>query len=261
MVRLRISSQLLALALVLVLALAAAQTLAQGTDAPAAAAGPPTLTRFSATPGSQPAAPWRVVGLPRSKTPLTQFDVLELDGARVLRVQATLSYGQLVHELPRIEPSAATMLRWRWRLETPLLRADLRSRPGDDAPVKVCAMFDMPLEGVGLVERGLLRATRSLSGEPLPSATLCYVWDHSLPVGTLLPNAFTSRIRLIVLNSGEQQLGQWISHQRNLAADFARAFGHEYSGTPPLIAVSVMADDDNTRDQSLAYVGDVSLAP
>ncbi|MBS0495778.1 MAG: DUF3047 domain-containing protein, partial [Proteobacteria bacterium] len=93
------------------------------------------------------------------------------------------------------------------------------------------------------------------------SATLCYVWDHALPVGTVLRNAFTGTVRIVVVNSGEQRLGQWIAQEHDLDADFLRAFGPDVSSVPPLVGIAVIADADNTQGHSLGYVGDISLGP
>lgn len=219
------------------------------------------LAAFSSASGEQPPAPWRVVGVPGGKIPLTSYALVELDGRKVLRVEASKSYGNLVHDLPALAPEAGLRLRWRWRLDETLRGADPRRREGDDSPLKVCALFDMPLARLGLIERNLLRLARAASGEKLPSATLCYVWDGVLAPGTLLPNAYSARVRFIVLDSGEQRLGQWVAHSRDLAADFRRAFGEESDVVPPLQAVLVGADADNTGGRSLGHVGDVTLSP
>ena len=221
----------------------------------------PQLNLFSAASGPNPPAPWRVVGLPKGDKPLTRYDITGLGGSQVLRVQTDRSYANLVHDLPPSALAPGVQLRWRWRLDKPLPDADLRRRGGDDSPLKVCAMFDQPLEQLGFVERNLLRTARAVAGEKLPAATLCYVWDATLPAGTLLRNAFTDRVRMIVLDSGEARLGQWVSHSQNLAADFQRAFGQESPTVPPLIGILVGADSDNTAGQSLGYVGDITLTP
>lgn len=222
---------------------------------------PPSLSAFSSATGVQPPPPWRVVGVPRGKIPLTRFDITGLEGRQVLRVEASRSYGNLVHALAPAVPDPAMRLRWRWRLDQPLAGADLRRRETDDSPLKVCALFDMPLDRLGLVERNLLRLARSVSGENLPSATLCYVWDATLAPGTLLPNAYSARVRMMVVDSGAQRLGQWTAHARDLAADFRLAFGHESASLPPLEAVLVGADADNTGSYSLGYVEGVTLSP
>lgn len=213
-----------------------------------------------AASGDKPTPPWRVVGLPKNAVALTRFDIVPLDGAAVLRIDADNAYGNLVHDLPALTMGAGTTLRWRWRLDTPLPLADLTRKSGDDLPLKVCALFDLPLKKLGLIERSLLRLARSVSHDYLPAATLCYVWDNKLPIGTELPNIYTSRVRYIVLNSGPAQLKQWVVHERSLSADFLRAFGHESDGlVPPLMAILVGADSDNTDGASLAYASDIIL--
>lgn len=226
-----------------------------------AATNAPALAPFSLASSDQPPVPWRVVGVSGGKIPLTTYAIAEIEGRKVLRVEANKSYGNLVHPLTAAVLDPALRLRWRWRLDQPLRGTDLRRREGDDSPLKVCALFDMPLAKLGLIERNGLRLARGVSGEKLPSATLCYVWDAALAPGTLLPNAYTSRVRLIVVNSGEQHLGQWVSHTRDLAADFQRAFGEESDILPPLQAVLVGGDSDNTGGHSLGWVGDVTLSP
>ena len=217
-----------------------------------------TLTPLAAA-GDKPAAPWRVVGLPNTGKVLTRFDIVPLDGAPVLRIRADNSYANLVHDLPHLSIGPDSTLRWRWRLDQPLPLADLTRKSGDDVPVKVCALFDMPLTQLGFVDRNFLRLVRGVSREFIPAATLCYVWDHQLAAGTELPNAFTRRVRYVVLNSGTSQLKQWVMHERNLTADFQRAFGHETQGVPPLVAIMVGADSDNTDGSSLAYASDLVL--
>jgi Protein of unknown function (DUF3047) len=236
-----------------------ASALAQPQPAPPSSGQP--LTPFSSSNAGAPPAQWRVVALPKANKPLTRFDITPIDGKRMLRVQTDRSYANLVHDLPNLVVAPGTQLRWRWRLEQSLRQADLRRRDGDDTALKVCLLFDMPLERLGLIERNLLRAGRTLSGENLPSATLCYVWDHALAAGTLLHNAFSHRLRMMVVDSGDEKMGQWVMHTRDVAADFQRAFGEESATLPPLQAVLVGADADNTGGHSLGYVGDVTLAP
>lgn len=211
--------------------------------------------------GGGPDSGWRIKGLPKQKFPLTRFDVVALDGRNVLRVQADASYGNLVFDTGHARLAANAVLRWSWQLERGLPASDLASKQGDDSPLKLCVLFDLPLDGLGFAERTRMRLARSLSGEALPGATLCYVWDRLLPAGTALANAYTPRVRYIVVNSGEARAGQWFSHERRLAADFLRAFGHDAPVVPPLLAVLVGADADNTAGHSMAYVGDVVLTP
>jgi hypothetical protein len=202
-----------------------------------------------------------VVGLPGTAKPLTRFDMTAVDGGTVLRVRSDHSYANLVHDLNDVLLPSGTQLRWRWRLDQPLPGADLRRRDADDTALKLCLLFNPPLESLSPMDRGILAVARSISGEKLPSATLCYVWDNALPAGTLVHNAYTSRLRMLVVDSGTQPGNPWSSHQRDIGADFRLAFGQEYTALPPLEAVAVGADSDNTGGQSLGHVGDVTLSP
>lgn len=210
-------------------------------------------------PGAAPRAPWHVAGLPRQSKPFTTFSVVDLEGRRAVRIESESAYGNLVHPLD--PPRAPTRLSWQWRAEELIEADDLRTKSGDDVALKVCVFFDMPLDKVPFVERQLLRVARSQSTEPLPTATVCYVWDAHLPIGTSIPNAFTKRLRYKVLESGPARLHQWTAERRDVAADFIELFGNESSEVPPVVGVAVGADTDNTRSHSLSFVADLVLEP
>ncbi len=216
-------------------------------------------TAAQALPSLHDAAAWSVVGLPKQSVPLTQFSPADADGQPAQRIEAHASYGNLVHELGPDE--RGRWLQWRWKLETPLPAADLHRKAGDDAALKVCALFDLPLEALGLVERAQMRLARAVSGQWLPAATLCYVFDPALPVGTLLRNAHSPRLRWIVAGGRGTALQTWLAVRRDLHADFLRAFGDEASTVPPLKAIAMGADADNTGGRSLGWVTAVELQP
>jgi hypothetical protein len=205
--------------------------------------------------GETPLAPWAYAGLPKQALPATRYSVREIDGRRVLRIEAERSYGNLVHPLAGV---TAGVLSWRWRVERPITAADLRHKDGDDAALKVCAMFDLPQARVPFIERQLLRLAESRTGEALPTATLCYVWEPSLPRGTVLPNAHTRRVRFVTLGGAP---GQWQAERHDLAVDFRRAFADESQTVPPLIAIAVGADADNTGAHSVAFLDALTLEP
>ncbi len=225
----------------------------------ALAADGAAVTPFStAAPGDAP-APWKFVSLPH-KTP-TKFSVVDLDGAKVLKVEADDSYGNLVHAV-QAQPTAQATLAWRWRVDKLIATADLTTHAGDDSPAKICVFFAFDAGKLSLGERTKLSLAHSTTGQDVPTETLCYVWDNKLAVDTALPNAFTKRIRFIVLQSGTAKLGQWISEKRDIATDYQRLFGDESEGrTPAITGVAVAADADNTHGHALAYFGDVTLTP
>ena len=197
------------------------------------------------------------MGLPR-KAP-TRFTVVELAGTHVLKVEAIDAYGTLVHDLS-VQPSSTLSLAWRWRVDRLMSDADLRLRAADDSALKVCLFFGFDAARLPFGERAQWSLAQWVTGQALPTQTLCYVWDNKLPVDTVMANAYTRRLRFIVLDSGADKLGAWVAHRRDVVADYQRAFGDEARGeTPALTGVAIAADADSTHQRALAYIGDLSL--
>jgi len=220
------------------------------------AAGASVLADPAATLGT-PAPPWRVVGLPHQTKPFTRYRVIDRDGQHVLEVDAQASYGTLVHELD--DGVVGHQLSWSWRVELDNPATDLHTRAGDDHVAVVCALFDLPIAAVPFVERQFLRLARALGGESLPAASLCYTWDARLPRDTVLDSPYTRRVRLIVLHGIGEPLQTWQHEERDLPSDFHRLFGDESGVVPPLRAVVVAADADNTGGHSVALLKDLQL--
>jgi hypothetical protein len=225
----------------------------------AAARGEVQLLQAWSSTGGMLAPPWHLAGLPRQTQPVTRFSLVELDGRRAMRIEADASYGNLVHPL-RLDGTPLT-LSWQWRVDQFVAESDLATKRGDDAAVKVCVFFDQPLAQIGFVERQVMRIARAASDEPLPAATVCYVWDRVLPAGTTLHNAYTHRVRYLVLQGGALEPRRWVAERREVGADFLRLFGRESAQVPPIVGIAIGADADNTRGRSVAHVADLVLAP
>jgi hypothetical protein len=59
---------------------------------------------------------------------------------------------------------------------------------------------------------------------------------------------------MIVVESGDAKVRQWISEERNVYEDYKKAFGK----VPPMISgVAIMTDSDNTGESATAYYGDI----
>ena len=112
---------------------------------------------------------------------------------------------------------------------------------------------------VPFVERQFLRLARAFSGQSLPAASLCYTWDARLPRDTVLDSPFTRRVRLIVLHGIGEPLQTWRHEDRDLPSDFHRLFGDESVALPPLRAVVVSGDADNTGGHSIAHLRELQL--
>jgi hypothetical protein len=216
------------------------------------------FTRADAALGKLPSR-WQLIGLPNKPTlALTRFE-LSSGAQHSLRITSNNSYGALVYTLDADQQARGfKTLSWRWRIDSFAEGVNLRTREGDDSAVKVCVLFDMPLGRVPFSERWLLRLANTFSKTPLPNATLCYVWDPSLAADSLLDNPYTRRVRYIVAHSAPAG-PSWQATERNIAADFARAFGKESAELPPILAIAIGGDSDNTGGTSVAYLADLSV--
>ena len=219
------------------------------------------VTLFStATVGGNLPAPWHVVTLPKIPRH-TRYSVVKLDGEVVVKAEADASYGNAVHQL-QVDAASQPVLRWRWRVDKVPAGSDLRRKEGDDLAAKVCVLFDLPLDRLSFADRIRVELGRQIFDPELPAATICYLWDRTTPSGTWLPNVYTDRVRMLVLRSAAAGgLGLWAIERRDLRADFAQAFPREAAGgIPPISAIAIATDGDNTGSSALAYFGDISLA-
>ena len=70
----------------------------------------------------------------------------------------------------------------------------------------------------------------------------------------MLPNTYTDKVIMFVVESGKEKLNTWVSEERNVYEDYKKAFGEE----PPVISgVAIMTDTDNTGESAAAYYGDI----
>ncbi len=129
------------------------------------------LAPFEAAAGGALHPTWVASGLPADKgVPRSRFTLVPLAGETVLALASDKSYGVLSQAWSGPAPAH---LGWRWRLERGLPEADIATKPGDDAALKVCVMFDQPLADIPFGQRAALSLARAVTGQALPAATLC----------------------------------------------------------------------------------------
>ena len=181
---------------------------------------------------------------------------LDAQGLRsALRAQANSSASMLRTSL-NISPEDLKHLHFSWLVPTLIQDADLATRQGDDSPVRLVLAFEGDRGNFSAKDAALNELTRLVTGKEMPYATLMYVWCNKRPVGSIIHNARTERIRKIVIESGPQGLKQWRNYERDIRADFESAFG-EAPGK--LVGIGIMTDSDNTHSQTQAWYGKISL--
>ncbi len=196
---------------------------------------------------------WQVMHLPGKLR--SAFRIDRSDQRPVLRTESAGSISMLRQKL-RIDPSQLGQMHFEWRVDQLIEGADMTQRETEDSPVRVVLAFDGDRSRFSPRNAMLSELTRSLTGEEMPYAVLMYVWSNELPVGTVITNPRTDRIRKIVVESGAGRLQQWLRYTRDVRADFERAFEE-----PPgmLQSIAIMTDTDNTRGRTAVGYGEIRL--
>jgi hypothetical protein len=218
------------------------------------AASAEVVPPFSALPvGPVMSAPWTEMRLPGIQP--ARFEVTASEGTRVLQVIADAAASSLTLPLAT-QVDDTTALTWRWKVTNVIQQGDIATKSGDDFAARLYVFFDLPLESLSLAQRTKLRLARWLHGEQVPSAALCYVWGNTEAVGTSAWNAYTDRVRVVVLRNAGDAVGEWQGESRTVAADFEQAFGIP---APAVTGLAVAADTDQTGERVTAWFGDIGF--
>ncbi len=197
--------------------------------------------------------PWEHFTVP-GKQP-TRFSPTAIDGRPTMAADANSS-ASLLRQHVHVEPKDLGSIRFSWKVKALIEGADMSRRDRDDSPVRIVLAFDGDRSRLSPRDAMLSELSRAVTGEEMPYATLMYVWCNRTPVGGVIRNPRTDRIRKLVLQSGPGALDQWQEHERDIRTDYERVFG-EPPGT--LIGVAIMTDSDNTRSRARAWYGPVKL--
>lgn len=220
--------------------LQAAGTLLLGRPGRAWGAGAPVSVEDwgQAPVGSRGVPPgWQTYETPGGH-PAYDFTVVEHGGRRVLHMKSAGDHSTIAKEV-RADLAATPFLAWQWRVLSLPQGADLRTRSTSDANGHIFAIWPrFP---------ALLR-----------SRLIGYVWDAALPVGTVLPSPKTGTVTFIVARRGNEGLGRWLDERRDVAEDYRRVFG---AAPPPLPALALSIDTNDTRSPAEAMFGRIELQP
>lgn len=237
------------------LALALALLAGCATQLPVGEVDEGRITPFSsAQPGGAVPHPWRALTLSRFKR-ATQYVLVEGPNGAVVEARAEGSASGLMHPL-RVDLAATPWLSWRWRVDQLIAAADNAQAHLEDSPARIIVAFAGDMRSLPLEDQMLADQVRILTGQEMPYATLMYIWENRAPVGSIIANAHSSRVKMVVAASGTTGLGAWQRIAANVREDYRRAFGAE---APPVKYIGVMTDTDNTGTSARAMYGDLAF--
>jgi hypothetical protein len=209
--------------------------------------------KFSAVSEGGPLPPgWTPLTFPKIARHTT-YQLVKDDGVTVVKALSEGSASGLTREI-KVNLKEYPNLSWRWKIANVLSKGDVTKKEGDDYPARIYITFEYDSGKVGFFEKAKFETYRLLYGQYPPIGAVNYIWESKAVKGSIIPNPFTDRVKMIVVESGGDQLNQWINEERNLYEDYKKAFAEE----PPLVSgVAIMTDTDNTGESAIAYYGDI----
>lgn len=161
-----------------------------------------------------------------------QASLLDEDGKEVLHMKSVKSSFALEHGVA-VNIRKYNYLAWTWKAVSLPSKGDVRQRSKDDQALQLLVGFK-------------------------DGKVISYVWDANAPKGTVVdrsfPWPFSIEIKVIVVQSGDSDLGKWVTNERNIYRDYRRLFGTE---PPRAERIRVQMNSQHTHSRAEGYVSDV----
>lgn len=199
--------------------------------------------------------------LPEHWTPLTFKDIdqhtvyslVSDSNIMVIEADSNDSSSGLIRQID-IDPQEYPVISWRWKITNIYLKGDVSQKSGDDYPARIYITFAYDPEKVGFWDKVKFNTFKLFYGEYPPINAINYIWASKAPKGLTMPNPYTDRLKMVVIESGSDQAQEWLSEKRNILQDYRDAFGED---PPHISGVAIMTDSDNTGEAAKAWYGDI----
>lgn len=145
---------------------------------------------------------------------------------------------------------------WRWKVSNVYQKGNTRKKEGDDYPVRLYVMFQYDPEKASFGKKIKYEIVKFLYGEYPPHSSLNYIWANRKQSLAFIPNPYSNLAMMIPVATGQGQVGEWVEHRANIVQDYRAAFGED---PPPMTAIGVMSDSDNTGESARAYIDYIKI--
>jgi len=198
---------------------------------------------------------WEIFRVPGKSS--TRYSYVQHAGRDAVRAQADAT-GSILRHRHRIEPAELGRISFSWNVPPPGAQANALLGELEDVPVRVVLAFDGDRSRFSLKNTMLSELSLLLTGEELPFATLIYAWSRVNKPGEVVINDRTDRIRKLVVNSGDQGYNEWLTYERDIRADYRKAFGEDPGA---LLSFAVFTEGEKNEGQLQAFYGPLKLLP
>ncbi len=193
---------------------------------------------------------WRPVFFPKIKQHSTYRHEIQ-GGITSLRAESLGSASAIVYR-KTFSVYDYPEIRWQWRVMNIYRKGDMRTKAGDDYPLRVYILFQYDPKTAGVMDRIKYGLTKMVYGEYPPHSAISYVWaNRTEERGLIVPSPYTPRAVMIAIQGGDTHLGSWQDEQVNVVADYRKVFG---INPPSVCTIGVMNDSDNTGESAVSYI-------
>jgi len=165
-------------------------------------------------------------------SPKYDFKVEEHEGRAAVHMKSANEGSTISREIKgKVSLKDTPILEWTWKVVTLPQNGNSCKKATDDQAAQLFVVWPRFPEAVR-------------------SRILGYVWDTTLPVGTMCKSEKTGTVTYIVVRSGSADLGKWMTERRNVLEDFTKVYG-EAPENPGGVSISIDSNDTNSISESL----------
>ena len=158
------------------------------------------------------------------------YTVVQESGVPALRLRSEETSFALQKALD-IDPQLFPVLSWKWKVTKLPYGGDFRKSNADDQAAQIFLAFSN-------------------------RKTIAYIWDTTAPAGSVDDASgvpFVS-VKAIVVRSGPNDAGRWITETRNVLEDYKALYGDE----PPVLAgIRIQINSQHTATSGESYFADL----
>ena len=148
---------------------------------------------------------------------------------RLLSVRSSFALEKSVD----VDPAQMPYLTWNWKVAQLPPGGDFRKSSTDDQAAQLLVAFG-------------------------DRRVISYIWDTGAPKGAMESVSAIPLVHIVavVCESGSRQANQWLRESRNVAADYARAYGRP---APRVKALRIQINSQHTGTVAESYFGEVEF--
>ena len=168
--------------------------------------------------------------------PAYDLGIVSDNGQPVLHLKSKGETSTIIRDLKAaVDLKETPVMEWKWKVMTLPPGGNACQQSTDDQAAQIYVAW--------------LR-----SPEAVRSRIIGFVWDSTAPAGTICKSQKTSTVTYIVLRSGPDELGKWMTERRNVVEDFRKIYGEAPDNSA---ALSLGIDSDDTRSSAESFIGPI----